>query len=534
MTSQESRTASSVPETEARDDSERFCDAVHVALVAASAAVVASQAWIGDDALISVRAIANTIAGNGATFNVLERVQVYTSPLWFWLQVAANAIHFDPILWAMLLGIVCTVGFTALLVRSARSTAIAAAVTFVLVSSPAFIEWGTSGLENSLGYVLVAAVALASQRYVAAGEPNRAAVLGVTLALLCLTRHDLILLGGPIVVGSVLARRGGRHTLVVAAAAALPIVVWSALSYAYYGYALPNTAYAKLNVDIPLVERLARGLNYLRMFGIREPQAALPLVLALVAAYVAIARRHWHILGAGAGIGLYLGYVVSFGGDFMEGRFLAIPLALSAVIVCTTDWNIRTLTRRPHRMLAVGLAAWVALGVVAGGSTPWLPSDDDGPEIDFRASGNGGVADERGFWLSRRYDLWSLIDMFGGRAGVVDAGELHLMKFRRSLASWPAVDPRQVTRLVETCGELGRIGIVEGPAVHVMDFCALADPVLARVPFRASGFRWRPGHYPRAVPEGYRTAVISGDSEAIVDPEIRRLFVEVASKTRPR
>ncbi len=42
-----------------------------------------STAWISDDAAITLREIENFIHGYGPNFNVGERVQAYTHPLWF-------------------------------------------------------------------------------------------------------------------------------------------------------------------------------------------------------------------------------------------------------------------------------------------------------------------------------------------------------------------------------------------------------------------------------------------------------------------
>tara|TARA_B110000879_G_C10744993_1_gene345632 strand:+ start:162 stop:476 length:315 start_codon:yes stop_codon:yes gene_type:complete len=42
-----------------------------------------NTAWISDYAAITLRTVLNFINGYGATFNVGERVQAFTHPLWF-------------------------------------------------------------------------------------------------------------------------------------------------------------------------------------------------------------------------------------------------------------------------------------------------------------------------------------------------------------------------------------------------------------------------------------------------------------------
>ena len=49
-------------------------------------------AWVGDDALINVRTALNMQVGSGPVFNIGERVQGYTSPLWFWVSVVIGYI----------------------------------------------------------------------------------------------------------------------------------------------------------------------------------------------------------------------------------------------------------------------------------------------------------------------------------------------------------------------------------------------------------------------------------------------------------
>ncbi len=47
--------------------------------------LVVRTAWVSDDALITARVMENFVHGYGPVFNVDERVQVYTHPLWFLL-----------------------------------------------------------------------------------------------------------------------------------------------------------------------------------------------------------------------------------------------------------------------------------------------------------------------------------------------------------------------------------------------------------------------------------------------------------------
>src|SRR5688500_15608278 len=43
------------------------------------------QRWIGDDGFINLRVVRQLLAGNGFVFNVGERVEAVTSPLWIFV-----------------------------------------------------------------------------------------------------------------------------------------------------------------------------------------------------------------------------------------------------------------------------------------------------------------------------------------------------------------------------------------------------------------------------------------------------------------
>ncbi len=54
--------------------------------------VVLMYAWVSEDAFITLRYVNNMLHGFGPVFNVGERVQGYTHPLWFLLLVVSFAI----------------------------------------------------------------------------------------------------------------------------------------------------------------------------------------------------------------------------------------------------------------------------------------------------------------------------------------------------------------------------------------------------------------------------------------------------------
>ena len=58
--------------------------------------VIVQRAWMGDDAFITLRTVDNFIAGRGLVYNVGERVQSYTHPLWLLLVSVPYAFTREP------------------------------------------------------------------------------------------------------------------------------------------------------------------------------------------------------------------------------------------------------------------------------------------------------------------------------------------------------------------------------------------------------------------------------------------------------
>ncbi len=75
------------------DRSKRFAALAHIAfamLIGVFFIELVRTAWISDDAGITLRTVINFLNGYGPRFNVDERVQGYTHPLWFILLSAVS------------------------------------------------------------------------------------------------------------------------------------------------------------------------------------------------------------------------------------------------------------------------------------------------------------------------------------------------------------------------------------------------------------------------------------------------------------
>jgi arabinofuranosyltransferase len=106
---------------------------------------------VSDDAYITFRTVDNFLAGYGLRWNVGERVQTYTHPLWMFLVSGATAVLREPYYASLTLAFVCTMSALTLFARRvASSVPIAMVGLTILLFSQAFVDFSTSGLENPL------------------------------------------------------------------------------------------------------------------------------------------------------------------------------------------------------------------------------------------------------------------------------------------------------------------------------------------------------------------------------------------------
>ena len=463
------------------------------ALLAVFCVEVVRTAWISDDAAITLRTVLNWLYGYGPRFNVDERVQAYTHPLWFLTLAGLSWLRgnvFDATF-------VASIGFSLLgfylLCRLALHTTALLLAAALLILSRAYVDFATSGLENPLSHVLLLAAFSC-----AVGGSRRAWYLrGFFLAcgLIYLCRPDQLLLVAPLAAWVSWQRRGEPRVLAASALlwGAIPILAWSVFSLYYYGFPFPNTAYAKLGTGIDLSARLVQGSAYFYHALATDPLTLFGIALGLV-----VARRQdgaARMLALGSV--LYLGYIAWIGGDFMAGRFLTAPLLASAIIVVRSTW--------------VPQVTWMVSAVLIGlGGLTLSDTLLSGKNYSDRTITPAGIANERGYYYQ-------------------ETGLLTIQKSLAMPAQWDA-GSRRVVRVA--CGGLGFSSISTGPDVHWMDVCGLADPLLSRLP-AAFDPNWRIGHFIRQIPTDY-LASIERDANLLTDQRTKVFYDDIRRITRGR
>jgi arabinofuranosyltransferase len=465
--------------------------------------VLVRNAWISDDAFITYRIVDNFVHGRGMTWNPGQRVQAFTHPAWFFLMSAAYAITRELYFTALVLsiGISCAALWLAC-TKLARGAFSAVPFLAALLFSRSIVDYSTSGLENPLANLL-----LVVWLWLLARHPGRAISpwFDVVTGLIVFNRLDSALIVLPVwswVLYRRFAAKGLRNGVLPALLRSWgPLSLWLAFATFYFGFPLPNTAYAKLGVGIPAAERIQQGLLYVLQMVADDPVSA--VVLGLGLGYAWLGREFWQRLVV-IGALLYLGYVVWIGGDFMAGRFFTMPLMIAAAAL---------LRMRGDPASSITLAMVLAAAGAFGPAPPPLSGRLADARIEPRRGEKiFGVVDERRFRFP----------------------ELGLMQVHRGVEMPQGKRREQGIELAGRPGDeiqgAGIRGFYAGPKTPLVEIYALTDPFLARLPASIEK-DWIMGHFEREIPDGYADSLRTGKN-LVKDRKLRALYEEIRIVTQ--
>ncbi len=461
------------------------------------------RAWLCDDAFISLVAVNNLLAGFGPVFNIGERVEVFSHPLWLGLLALGSLLTGAPELCAVGLGLLLSAG--ALLLswpgpwrRAGPAQGGRPLLPFgvlLVLALPPFWDFATSGLETGLSLCW-----LALCQRVLRGEPEaarpRPLLLGAgVLGLGPLIRPDLALCSaGFLLILGVRARPllpRARWLKILLGGVALP-GLYQVFRMGYFASPLPNPALAKSWSSPYWSQGFHYLVDFLSPYGLVLPLALILLAVLLRARGGAGGDR---VGLATAGLGLLHGaLVVRGGGDFMHGRYLLPALFLVLLPVAYLPLPAAGWARRLAPLAAAAVALW-ALWCAAWGRVPY---GKDGPHL---------ITDERAYY-------------------VAETGSPHPVRLRgafpdaphRDLRAWRARglqlarQPLARRRAEHLWG--GMPAFAYGPAAYAWAGGGLSDPVGARFELQARG---RVGHE-KEVPDAWKVARFPGFVQAAPDP----------------
>ena len=453
--------------------------------------IMIRNAWMSDDAQIIIRTVDNLANGLGLTWNVSERVQTFTCPLWTLLLAPVYTIAREGYYSTVVLSLIISV-YTVYLIatRIAATTASAVLTMLVLLFSRAFIDYSTSGLENPLTHLLITVYFLRiTNDHDIPFDTKSVFYTSVVFGLLMLNRLDMVLLIGPCHLYLLLKSPGRLKRFGIAALGISPVLCWFLFSMAYYGFPFPNTAYAKLSMGLPAAALWIQGIHYLKNSLLWDPITLSSLTVALLGTIVSSRPRNTRLLLFCVGVMLHLVYVIRIGGDHMAGRFLSPVFIVGANLLAA--WPI---ARKPPQ-IALALL-FIVLGFMSINPTLLFKRSFKKKPID-----SAGIADEREFYFTTAGLYHQSIQQTLVNNYLGDRGTRHQRTGPHSFVN----------------GHLGLVGYFVGPEIHIIDPVALTDPLLARLPIPYAN-HWRTGHYARPTPPGY-PAAIEGNG-ALDDPDL--------------
>ena len=478
--------------------------------------VLAVNAWVVDDAYITFRTVDNFVHGHGLTWNVDERVQAYTHPLWMMLMTSVYAVTREAFYTSIGLSWVLTLLAVAMWAHAftdgfRRHLWKVPLFVVAFIAGKAAIDFASSGLENPLSYVILTLFTL---RLIRGPDEGRLSACVFWMSLAYLNRPDSVVMLLPAVIWLLWRRETGERPPVRLAARLLvsvsPAIVWTLFSLVYYGFPFPNTAYAKsLTTGFPIAWRVQRGLEY-AWNSLSWDTAAWGVLAA--ACVLAVRTRSAAARALLSGILIYMVAVVLdlASTTHMSGRFYSMPLFLGTVLfVSLLD------SRR------FGMAAMATLGLFV----LWSPIS----AIKFGTPSYHAPAQNRSSIDTKWYVLNEGAALIDWRPGVPLPDHVWYHDGEAFRASSAKV------RVGGGLGSpaIGYVGYAAGPEKFFIDVVGLSDPLLARLPALTppSSERWQSGHFLRKVPDGYVESVDLNEN-LIVDPAVHDYYAVIRNVTR--
>lgn len=466
-----------------------------LACVVIYAILVIDTAWASDDAYITFRSIENFIHHYGPVYNVGERVQAFTHPLWFFVlstmyYVALRSGVF--VQWSLLYYVcIWTSILTSLLAFSilvffvAQTSKEAVLASLVLLFSKAFVDYSTSGLENPFSHFLLALFVLCYSMFMKGKFKNSSGgifLLSFIASLAALNRLDLFLLFAPTLLH--LLWKNPRAGIMPIILGQIPLILWEGFSLIYYGRFFPNTAYAKLNTGIETSLLVQQGLNYY-WNSLRWDPLTLTTIFGGCIALIYHRQKSWWPMITGALF--YLLYILYIGGDFMSGRFFSTILFGIVLILSASGIPIgkRTFITLVSSVLVLGIIPLV----FRPERSKWGTTE--------KFVDTNKISDERLVYFPRM--------------GLM-AGERVKLPPGCSCAgsNWHYDQDEPMT--VKFVRRTGVSGYQAGPNTHVIDAFGLADPFIVYMPLIDRN-NWRIGHFEHMIPDGYLESEESGQNQ---------------------
>ena len=473
--------------------------------------VLVRTAWLDDDAYITFRTVDNFVHGYGLTWNITERVETYSNPLWMFLvsipYFFTNEIYYTSIILSITVSVITTLIFSFKISKTVLGAILG--ITIFIFSSP-FIDYSTSGLENPLTHLILAIFLLVYIKSKNNFSFKTLFFLSIITSFGVINRLDTFVIFLPCLVYAFL-KLPKIKGLYIIGIGLLPAITWKGFTLFYYGFLLPNTAFAKvLNTGISKNVLLQQGVLYFENLIIWHP---LTFFIIMIGISIPFLIKDKHLIPVILGIIFYLIFILQMGGDYMSGRLFTAPLFVAIVVLSQCNF---TASRR------IPLVALSVIIIVVGVFTPYSPlfSDEDYiREPNFKnptASGAyaGSITDNRGYHYS-------------GTGLLVNRNNIEIP--RHWWAIWGSNAGAQGDSPI-IFKSIGMYGFYAGPKIHVIDRYGLGDALLSKLPIPKDQW-WVIGHFYRTMPQGYFETLQSGEN-MIQDECLAKYYDKLSIITR--
>jgi arabinofuranosyltransferase len=491
-----------------------------VLLMLPLAYVLVVNAWVVDDAYITFRTIDNFIHGHGLTWNIEERVQAYTHPLWMLLLTvvcsATSEFYYTNIVISLVVSLCSIICIVVSFTDTFRSNLLNVCVYIaLLISSKSYIDYTSSGLENSLSY-LIASVFIMNLmntkrfRNIVHSKTDILAILA-SVAFIC--RPDTVIIYAPCVTykfikllnGRSLARSGFSIVYTT-----LPLIIWTVFSIVYYGYPLPNTAYAKdICNGVTNYCKTMRGLEYAMNGMMWDTLSHLSILMAM---FISVTKRNIQAVMLMLGVFAYYAFIIINGASatHMSGRLFSVPVFVAiTVIVYLLE----------SKKVAVFLSVMSSIYII------WSPVSS----VKFGTAAYHPYPQQESF-LDTKYYVY--------REGAALLNWRPNVRLPNHVWFQYGIRTRERPEKVHIGGAygseaIGYLGFAAGPEKFIIDRLGLTDPLLSRLPASTgeSCKGWRSGHFRRDLPAGYVESVARA-TNVIRDEKIHKYYDVIRNITR--
>jgi len=452
--------------------------------------------WVCDDAFHTFRVVRNLLSGHGPVYNVGERVEVYSHPLWLGILAFWDYVTGKIELGAAWLGLLFSASGLFLGQLGARTfvrkssnyqkLAFIPLGSIVIAALLPFWDYASSGLETGLGFFWLGLsfFLLARQSSETSWWTVRCMLAWFSLGPLI--RPDFVVFSGGLILLSLAIRPPksiGDSVYFGIAALSLPSI-YQVFRIGYFASLYPNTALAKS----ALSSYWSQGLIYLQDFvspyKLYIPVYLLVVALIIEALYVFKARSRCQgariavvIMSLGA---LHAFFVFRGGGDFMHGRYLLPSFFALQLPVSCIAFPINNKFRRIMIPILIGTVIWASWCIGWG-------------RIPYGGIGPHSIADERGVYVR-----------VTGQPNPITLSDYGMSKISQS--EWAAqakeaINKELSNRSVTTNFGGGR-AFAAGPSGYSYAGAGLSSPIGSRFSLK---FRLRPGHE-KEVPETWKLA----------------------------